>query len=458
MSIYTITQDTAAGRFGTESFDITPEDRFQQFKKEILEFAAAYPPIREYTNPQNQLNTIRVNTSRPLNTRNLQPKQIQQLSEIQSKETTQIMAEGKLKHLIEKAVVFNLGSQENLNDLVREFSKLYGFTIQTQDYFNQIINFYFMNKVRVDDYFKSRNNDSELIFFEVFGTTIKQFGVDQDGKPLIKVFKGPLGVELFCSNDILNKVLTHISKTQSNAAGFAKFSNVNINGISFPLLYNFNTNGEPDTYSHELTHNWNSLFRRINVQREEFTKNQCLMDIRATQTYSKDKKIASIEEYYKTVLHNYLLHFGDECLAMIKSGDSLGIFFVNRPDNPYDYLKDFRESQSNSLNFHKDEYYISAKSRMDQFQTHDDPVDFTIPYFKQNFIPLNLERNEMIGIRQNLYNNYYLEIAKKVVVKITQILDKKSDINTRKALIGALGVYPDVELWPDILDKMLIEL
>ena len=27
-----------------------------------------------------------------------------------------------------------------------------------------------------------------------------------------------------------------------------------------------------------------------------------------------------------------------------------------------------------------------------------------------------------------------------------------------QALIGALGVYPDVELWPDILDKMFIEL
>jgi hypothetical protein len=67
-----------------------------------------------------------------------------------------------------------------------------------------------------------------------------------------------------------------------------------------------------------------------------------------------------------------------------------------------------------------------------------------------------LDRQVVTDIRQDLYNNYYLPTIKEITDKIKLILSRKPEI--RKTLIGTLGMYSEVEVWPVILDKIISDL
>jgi hypothetical protein len=193
------------------------------------------------------------------------------------------------------------------------------------------------------------------------------------------------------------------------------------------------------------------MFRYLNRVRESLSKDEYL-NITLYQIDSKKEHQKSIEEYFKTLIHQALINFGDECLAKMKSNDKFDDFFeINDPKNPYDYLKNFRESNTNSFNLDRDEYYL-RKMGSENISILDSPVNISPSSHKL----YSLDRDEVTQIRKDLFDNFYLKTIRDITNKINEILTKKPDI--RKTLIGTLGLYTEIELWPDILDKILSDL
>jgi hypothetical protein len=136
----------------------------------------------------------------------------------------------------------------------------------------------------------------------------------------------------------------------------------------------------------------------------------------------------------------------------MRSKDTFSDFFdISDPKNPYDYLRKFRESTSNSLNLDRDEYYLRKKG-YDNVSTLDQAVNIS-PATHNLY---QFDRDRMIQTRIDLFNKFYLELVKNITDKITYILNKDPEI--RKTLIGTLGLYTEIELWPDILDKIITDL
>jgi hypothetical protein len=440
-------------RFLTSQIDIVQQDtRFESFLlSEIKAFVQEFPPIKENTNYSADLRNQGINIQRPINTRNISRTQIELMYKIRNKANVQLLAEGKVKQLIEKSIVTGFRDRDKLEKIVTEFSRLYGFDLDTQYTFKEIIDTYTRNLPIVEDFFKTRNNNSESVFLDMFGKDLKSFGVDSNGKPLIQVFQGPLGVELFCPNNVLAEFFKQVYGQDFKPLGFASTTQVRINGINFPIQFNFNTSQDPDTYFHELGHNWNRLFKNINKISEEVTEADTLQELYFNFRNRKniDAWETTVKEHYKSLVGRYLVYFGDECLAMIKSNDSFERFFDQDATNPYDYSWKFRNSQSNSLKLDKDSFYSTFTGQ--QILDNDNPLK---PY--PGMFTFELDRQTVINIRQDLYNNYYLPTIKEITDKIKLILTKKPEI--RKTLIGALGMYSEVTMWPVILDKIISDL
>ncbi len=440
-------------RFLTSQIDLTKyDDRFENFLlSEIKAFTTEYPPTKQNTNYTGDLRNLGINPQKPLNTRNMSKKQIDLMYEIRNKANIQLLAEGKVKQLIEKCIVVGYRDKAKLEKIVSEFSRLYGFDLKTQDNFKIIIETYSNNKPIMEDFFKTRNNDSEKVFFDMFGKDIKSFGTNSNGSPLIQVFQGPVGVEIFCPSSVLAEFYKQVYGQDSKPLGFASVAQVKINGMTFPVHFNFNTTQDPDTYFHELNHNWNRLFRNINKVSEEILESDTLQSLHFLFKNKKPPETwaPKVHEYYKSLVGRYLVYFGDECLAMIKSNDSFDRFFDQDPSNPYDYTRKFRNSQTNSLKIEKDSYYSTFTGS--QIMDNDQPLN---PY--PGMFTFELDRQVVTDIRQDLYNNYYLPTIKEITDKIKLILSKKPEI--RKTLIGTLGMYSEVEVWPVILDKIISDL
>lgn len=427
-------------RFLTRELDLgTRDTKFNTFlESNINEFITKYPP-QESTQ-----------FSKPAQ-RDLQPKQAELLLDIQNKNSNQLLAEGMVKYLIEKSIVTGYGQQHNLEKIITKFSEKYGFSLKTQELLNEVVETYYKNQPIIEDFFKTRKYDPKLVFKDLFGVDMNTFGTDKDGKPVIQVFQGPAGVELFCDNQTVNKVIKYVYSAESEVLGFASVRYVKINGISFPIFYNFNTSNDPGTYFHELGHNWNKMFRYINRVREDLTKDEYL-GLALDKIDSKGDYKKAVEDYFKTLVHQALVNFGDECLAKMKSSDTFSDFFdINDSKNPYDYLKNFRESNSNSFNLDKDEYYLRKKG-YENISILDTPVNIS-PATHNLY---SLDRNSMIQIRQELFNKFYLKTISDITSKLELILNKKPEL--RKTLIGTLGLYTEIELWPDILDKIISDL
>jgi len=443
-------------RFVTEIIDtVEANKKFDEFLlSEIKEFVAQNNPTREKFGYYSELSSLGINPHKPLNTRNTTREQRDLLDKIKNKAGIQLLAEGKVKQLVEKAIVIGFKDRNKLEKIVKEFSRLYGFDIDTQNSLYSIIDLYFVNKPIVEDLFKTRNFDTEKIFKDLFGHDIRSFGVDSNNSPLIQIFQGPIGVELFCSNDVLVNFFKKAFNQNVNPLGFASTSNVNINGVDFSVLFNFNTTQDPDTYFHELRHNWNRLFKNLNkfgeITKESTALSSIFNAIRTNQQSPSLRWETRAEEYYRSSLAKYFSYFGDECLSKLRSFDTFDDFFIESPNNMYDYTYKFRNSQTNSLDLDKDLYYCSYTHGSQVF-ADDKPQN---PY--PGLINFELDRTALINIRQGLYKNEYLPYIREVTDKINFILTKKPDI--RKSLMGTLGLYPDVLLWSGVLDTIIADL
>jgi len=302
-------------RFLTREIDTkTSEQKFEEFLiSEIKEFVSNNNPTREKFGYYRELNSLGINPHKPLNTRNTTKEQRELLDKLKNKAGIQLLAEGKVKQLIEKSIVIGYTDRTKLEKIVHEFTKLYGFDLETQKSFYQIIDLYFVNKPIVEDFFKTRNNNTEKIFYDLFGVNIRKFGVDAGNKPLIQIFQGPIGVEIFCSNDVLVNFYKYVSNQNGNPLGFASTSLVNINGINFPVLFNFNTSKDPETYFHELKHNWNQLFKNLNrlgeVMKESDALSNIFSAIKLNQQYPSISWEDKAESYYRSALSTYFTKF-----------------------------------------------------------------------------------------------------------------------------------------------------
>jgi len=182
-------------RFVTEIIDtVEANKKFDEFLlSEIKEFVAQNNPTREKFGYYSELSSLGINPHKPLNTRNTTREQRDLLDKIKNKAGIQLLAEGKVKQLVEKAIVIGFKDRNKLEKIVKEFSRLYGFDIDTQNSLYSIIDLYFVNKPIVEDLFKTRNFDTEKIFKDLFGHDIRSFGVDSNNSPLIQIFQGPIG-------------------------------------------------------------------------------------------------------------------------------------------------------------------------------------------------------------------------------------------------------------------------
>ncbi len=431
-----------------------PTAKFNLFlKSHIQEFISDYSPLKEPINYKAELKEKSIDIKKPLNQRTISQDKINLLNEIRTKTATQLMAEGKVKYLIERSILEGYNQKENLEKIIHEFSKLYGFSLQTQESLNQMIQIYFINKPRVDDFFKHYQNDPQQIFPALFNLKIQDFGFESNGDPKINIYQGPAGVEVFCDNETLNKVISKMYNINEEIMGFAGSSLVQVGQLKYPIFYNFNTRHEPEVYFHELGHNWNKMFKYLNQVQIQADADSFLD--RSFYKMSQNKNIEKdIFEFLVNSVHPQLQKFGDELLAKLKSQSSFDDFFdFEDPKNSYDYLKDFRESTTNSIDVYNDEYYCRQIGSL-HFLRRNTPFvknisDKSLEYFEFN-------REQMNRLKRRVFDEYYLNLTKDITSKIEKIISEKPNI--RNNLIGLLGTYPDVEIWPTLLDKLISDL
>jgi len=440
-------------RFKTRDL-IDPEAKFNSFLKEqIQDFVGSYPPLKEPFNYGAELRQNSVDIKRPLNQRTISSEKIKMLNEVRTKSATQLMAEGRVKYLIERSIVEGYNQPENLEKIIREFSRLYGFNLETQESFKQMLKIYYTNKDRVNDFFEERQNNPEKVFFDLFRVRLDSFGLDEKGQPKVKVYQGPAGVEIFCDNETLKKIVAKIYYASDEIKGFSGTEMVKVGPLIFPIFYNFNTSNDPEVYFHELGHNWNKMFKYLNQVQLQADEDQFL-----DKTFYKISQQQNIEkdlfEFLVNSINPQLQRFGDELLAKLKSQTTLDDFFdFDDLENPYDYLRDFRNSTTNSVDIYDDEFYcrqIGSLSFLRQDTPFNkNPNDKTIEHFE-------FQREQMIRLKKRVFEEYYLRLTQEIVKKVSDLLLKKPQIRTN--LIGLLGNYPDVEVWPTLIDKLLSDL